>query len=72
MPKYFEKRSGTIWGVLTITLFLFSFGGFDIVYKISRYKFDDSFIFIALILTFLAVIYLGLIVWNITNYKKSQ
>ena len=33
LGKYFEKRRGITWGIVTIILFLFVFGGFDLIFK---------------------------------------
>jgi len=40
LGKYFEKRQGIIWGIVTIILFLFVFGGFDLIFKLVYVNID--------------------------------
>ena len=40
LGKYFEKKSGIIWAVVTVILFLFAFGGFDLIFKLIYVKMD--------------------------------
>jgi hypothetical protein len=40
LGKYFEKKRGIIWAILTFILFLFAFGGFDLIFKLVYVQFD--------------------------------
>jgi len=54
MGKYFDKKSGVIWAILTLLLFFYIFGA----------------ILGELIVAFTVVIAIGLVIWIATIIKK--
>ena len=68
MGKYFEKKRGYIWAILTILLFLFIFGGVEpfITNNVSSW----DFIIVRLSLAFIIVMVVGIIIWSIELFRK--
>lgn len=56
MWKYFEKKRGIIWAIVTVIVFFYIFW----------------FILKELLLTFALVVALGIIVWGITAIRKRM
>lgn len=62
MGKYFEKKRGYIWAILTILLFLFIFGGLEPF--LTPNSSSWNFTIVRLSLAFILVIVIGIIVWS--------
>lgn len=68
MGKYFEKKRGYIWAILTILLFLFIFGGLEPF--INNNLSSWNFTIVRLSLAFILVIVIGIIIWSIEILRK--
>ena len=68
MGKYFEKKRGYIWAILSILLFLFIFGGLEPFIQSSLPSWD--FTIVRLSLAFGLVIVIGIIVWSAAIIRK--
>ncbi len=81
MGKYFESKKGILWGVLSIVLFSFAFGGFDLIIKLTHYGafFNDenpliptTILPITLFVSFSVVILIGILIVAISTIKKKD
>jgi hypothetical protein len=76
LSDYFEKKRGILWAVLTIILFLFAFGGFDLLFKLKIGELMrvpiTQLTFLMLIIAFVIVLVVGLIIWVFSVLKTQQ
>ena len=80
--NYSELKRDVFWAILTMLLFLFTFGGLEFLYRKEELtqllrannfmKIVTDFTMIGLVSAFVIVMAIGVIIWRKSGYKEKQ